>query len=172
MASGIVGALAGAVIPAGVEGFDFALTALFAVLAFEAFQSSRDLSAPLIAGGLALAAAMSNYGLPDGVSLGMVAAVLIPVGIVTVLLRALPFSMLRVLKGSPFIDFLAVLMPVGVMMILVVYTLVGHAGSPAHLASALVALVATLLLHCWKRRADVPIFVGTALYMLLVNVVF
>ena len=56
---------------------------------------------------------MSNYGLPDGVSLGMVAAVLIPVGIVTVLLRALPFSMLRVLKGSPFIDFLAVLMPVG-----------------------------------------------------------
>ena len=55
VASGIVGALAGAVIPAGVEGFDFALTALFAVLAFEAFQANRDLSAPLIAGGLALA---------------------------------------------------------------------------------------------------------------------
>ena len=55
IASGIVGALTGAVIPAGVEGFDFALTALFAVLAFEAFQANRDLSAPLIAGGLALA---------------------------------------------------------------------------------------------------------------------
>mgnify|MGYP001661427981 FL=1 len=58
VASGIVGALAGAVIPAGVEGFDFVLTALFAVLAFEAFQASRDLSAPLIAGGLALATAV------------------------------------------------------------------------------------------------------------------
>ena len=58
IASGIGGALAGAVIPAGVEGFDFALTALFAVLAFEAFQASRDLSAPLIAGSLALAAAV------------------------------------------------------------------------------------------------------------------
>ena len=58
VASGIVGALAGAVIPAGVEGFDFALTALFAVLAFEAFQASRDLSAPLIAGTLALVAAL------------------------------------------------------------------------------------------------------------------
>lgn len=46
VASGIVGALAGAVIPAG------------AVLVFEAFQASRDLSAPLIAGGLALAAAV------------------------------------------------------------------------------------------------------------------
>lgn len=55
--SGIAGALAGAVIPTGVEGFDFALTALFAVLAYEAFQTSRDLSAPLIAGTLALVAA-------------------------------------------------------------------------------------------------------------------
>ena len=54
--SGVVGALAGTVIPAGVEGVDFALTALFAVLAYEAFQASRDLSAPLIAGGLALLA--------------------------------------------------------------------------------------------------------------------
>lgn len=62
VASGIVGALAGAVIPAGVEGFDFALTALFAVLVFEAFQASRDLSAPLIAGGLALAAAVELPG--------------------------------------------------------------------------------------------------------------
>ena len=115
---------------------------------------------------------MSNYGLPDGVTLGMVAAVLIPVGIVTVLLRALPFSMLRVLKGSPFIDFLAVLMPVGVMTVLVAYTLVGYAGSPAHLAAALLALTATLLLHWWKRRADLSIFAGTGLYMALVNVVF
>ncbi|WJY98632.1 AzlC family ABC transporter permease [Corynebacterium fournieri] len=56
--SGIAGALAGAVIPAGVEGFDFALTALFAVLAYEAFQTRRDLSAPLIAGTLALVAAL------------------------------------------------------------------------------------------------------------------
>ena len=62
VASGLVGALAGAVIPAGVEGFDFALTALFAVLAFEAFQARRDLSAPLIAGGLALAAAVVPPG--------------------------------------------------------------------------------------------------------------
>ena len=80
--------------------------------------------------------------------------------------------MLRVLKGSPFIDFLAVLMPIGVMTVLVAYTLVGYAGSPAHLAFALIALVATLLLHWWKRRADLSIFAGTALYMLLVNVVF
>lgn len=56
--SGVVGALAGMAMPAGVEGVDFALTALFAVLAYEAFQATRDLSAPLIAGGLALLAAV------------------------------------------------------------------------------------------------------------------
>lgn len=115
---------------------------------------------------------MSNYGLPDGVSLGMVAAVLIPVGIVTVLLRALPFSLLRVLKGSPFIDFLALLMPVGVMTVLVAYTIVGYSDSPTRLLAAVIALSATLLLHWWKRRADVSIFAGTALFMFLVNVVF
>lgn len=114
---------------------------------------------------------MSNYGLPDGVSLSMVAAVLIPVGIVTVLLRALPFSLLRVLKDSPFIGFLAVLMPVGVMTVLVVYTLLGYSASPAYLLSALLALTVTLLLHWRKRRADLSIFAGTALYMILVNVV-
>lgn len=42
--SGIVGAIAGAVIPPDVEGLEFALTALFIVLAYEAFQSSRDAS--------------------------------------------------------------------------------------------------------------------------------
>lgn len=56
--AGIVGALAGAVIPPNIEGFDFALTALFAVLAFEAFQASRDVSAPLIAAALAVLAAL------------------------------------------------------------------------------------------------------------------
>ena len=47
----------------------------------------------------------------------MVAAVLIPVAIITVLLRALPFSFLRLLKGSPFIDFLGATMPLSLIHI-------------------------------------------------------
>lgn len=58
------------------------------------------------------------------------------------------------------------------MTVLVAYTVIGHVHSPAHLTSALVALAATLLLHRWKRRADLSIFAGTALYMVLVNLVF
>lgn len=114
---------------------------------------------------------MSPLGLPDGVTLGMAAAVIIPAGIVMFLLRALPFALTRYLKGSPFIDFLAVLMPVGVMTVLVVYTIAGEAGNPGRFWSALAALVITFALHAWKRRADVSIFVGTAAYMLLVNLV-
>ena len=56
--AGITGALAGYLLPPDLEGMEFALTALFAVLAFEAFQASNDLSAPLIAAGLALIAAL------------------------------------------------------------------------------------------------------------------
>ena len=47
--SGTVGALIGAVLPEGLTGLEFALTALFAVLAIDAFRANRDLPAPVIA---------------------------------------------------------------------------------------------------------------------------
>lgn len=55
---GIIGALVGEVIPAGIQGMEFALVALFVVLAWETFRGSRDLSLPLLAGGLALVAGL------------------------------------------------------------------------------------------------------------------
>ncbi|MBF4480281.1 4-azaleucine resistance probable transporter AzlC [Rhodococcus rhodochrous J3] len=47
--SGTVGALIGAVLPEGLAGLEFALTALFAVLALDAFRANRDVPAPVIA---------------------------------------------------------------------------------------------------------------------------
>lgn len=47
--SGIVGALAGRGLPEGLVGFEFALTALFTVLAIDAFRLNRDWSLPLSA---------------------------------------------------------------------------------------------------------------------------
>ncbi|AYA24330.1 branched-chain amino acid ABC transporter permease [Rhodococcus rhodochrous] len=47
--SGTVGALIGAVLPEGLTGLEFALTALFAVLAIDAFRANRDVPAPVIA---------------------------------------------------------------------------------------------------------------------------
>lgn len=108
------------------------------------------------------------HGLPDGVTLGIVAAVLVPVCVVTLLLRALPFAFLRALKGSPLIEFLGATMPVGVMTVLVVYTLADSSALlPAFLAGAV-----TLALHAWRRSAALSILSGTALYMVLVNLLF
>lgn len=47
--SGIIGALAGRGLPEGLVGFEFALTALFTVLAMDAFRLNRDWSLPLSA---------------------------------------------------------------------------------------------------------------------------
>jgi 4-azaleucine resistance transporter AzlC len=46
---GIVGALVGAALPMDVEGLDFALTALFVVLAIEAMSARRDVLLPVVA---------------------------------------------------------------------------------------------------------------------------
>ncbi|MGO3259085.1 AzlC family ABC transporter permease [Corynebacterium variabile] len=46
---GIVGALVGAALPKDIEGLDFALTALFVVLAIEAMSARRDVLMPVVA---------------------------------------------------------------------------------------------------------------------------
>lgn len=53
---GVVGALAGLALPPGLEGMDFALTALFIVLAWETFDMNRDWSLPILAAAFGVAA--------------------------------------------------------------------------------------------------------------------
>lgn len=53
---GIIGALAGQIIPPDVQGMEFALNALFIVLAYEALQSSRDFGAVVLAMGIGILA--------------------------------------------------------------------------------------------------------------------
>lgn len=113
--------------------------------------------------------------LPDT---GYILVALLVMGLVTVALRALPFAFVRALKNSPLFEFLGTTMPVGVMVALVVYTVFGSlgldgdgAGDPGAAWAVPIALVVTIALHWWKRNAVVSIFAGTALYMVLVNLV-
>ncbi|QRQ67668.1 branched-chain amino acid transporter permease [Corynebacterium tuberculostearicum] len=110
--------------------------------------------------------------MPAGVTLASIAAVLVPVGLVTVVLRQLPFSFVKWMKDSQFFSVLGMMMPVGVMTILVVYTVHGQSSAPGGIWAALLGVVVTFLLHLWKRDSALSIFGGTAFYMLLVNVVF
>ncbi|ALC07126.1 hypothetical protein CDES_14005 [Corynebacterium deserti GIMN1.010] len=59
---GIIGALVGQVIPDDIQGMDFALTALFVVLGWEAFKNNKDYSLPLFAITLAL---LAGFLAPD-----------------------------------------------------------------------------------------------------------
>lgn len=102
----------------------------------------------------------------------MVAAVLLPICVVTLLLRELPFSFIKALKGSQFIGLLGMTMPVGVMTVLVVYTVYGQKEAPGGILAALIGVAITAGLHWWRKSSAFSIFGGTAVYVLLVNFVF
>lgn len=112
------------------------------------------------------------YGLPEGVTLTGVLAVLLPVAVVTVALRWLPFLFVSGLRDSQFFDLLGRMMPVGVMTVLVVYTLLGQSAAPGGLWAALGGVAVTVGLHAWRRDAGLSILGGTLAYMGLVNLVF
>jgi branched-subunit amino acid transport protein AzlD len=92
---------------------------------------------------------------------------------ITWTLRALPFALLAPLRRSKVVPYLATSMPVGVMAILVVYTLRHTALTvPPYGAAVGLALAATVALHLWRRNVLLSIFGGTALHVFLASVVF
>ncbi len=110
--------------------------------------------------------------LPPGVTIANVAAVLIPVGIVTVLLRALPFGALAKVRTSKFAAWLSVAMPVGILGILVIYAVRGGSSAPGGIGGVLLVLVFTVALHLWRKDAMLSILAGTLVYVLLTNLVW
>lgn len=99
----------------------------------------------------------------------MIAAVAIG-GVITVLLRALPFAVLKPLRKSKFVQALGQWMPAGLLLILAIVMLAGELTyRPVWIV--LVASAATVVTHLLAgRRALLSIFVGTAVYVVLLNV--
>ncbi|MEV5650764.1 AzlD domain-containing protein [Nocardia sp. NPDC052254] len=85
--------------------------------------------------------------------------------VVTWSLRALPFAALTPLRTSAVVDHLGRSMPVGVMVILAVYTLRGIA--VAQLWPTAVCLAVTLGVHLWRRNAVLSVLTGTAVHVVL-----
>ncbi|AER70075.1 Branched-chain amino acid transport protein [Corynebacterium pseudotuberculosis 1/06-A] len=112
---------------------------------------------------------LAQLGLPDGVTLSSVLIVLLPAAVITFMLRWLPFSAVKLLKGSALMSMLAITMPVGVMVVLVMYTLSNARGATGGLLPALIATAVTLLLHWWRKDCGLSIIGGTVFYMFLVN---
>ncbi|KAE8763687.1 branched-chain amino acid transporter permease [Georgenia thermotolerans] len=85
---------------------------------------------------------------------------------VTYALRLAPFLALRRVRDSALVSFLGRTMPLGVMAILVVYTLssVDLTAAP-HGLPELAGVVVTAALHLWRRNALLSIVGGTGTYM-------
>ncbi|WP_127128136.1 branched-chain amino acid transporter permease [Georgenia sp. SYP-B2076] len=85
---------------------------------------------------------------------------------VTYALRLAPFLALRRVRESPVVAYLGRTMPLGVMAVLVIYTLsaVDLTAAPHGLPEAAGILV-TAGLHLWRRNAMLSIVAGTAAYM-------
>lgn len=91
-------------------------------------------------------------------------------GVITVLLRAVPFAILGKLRSSKFVRKLGAWMPVGIMLILAVVTTRNAIVSrPEIWWAAPVALAVTVIVHyATKRKTLWSVLTGTAAYVALV----
>ncbi|MFI7442762.1 branched-chain amino acid transporter permease [Nonomuraea indica] len=99
-------------------------------------------------------------------------AVLAIVFTITLALRAVPFAALRPLRASATVRQLSVWMPVGILAILAVTALHGTIAADPHAAPyALLAVAVTAGVHLASgRRTILSVGIGTAVYVVLVNV--
>ena len=92
----------------------------------------------------------------------------------TMLTRFLPFLLFPAGKSTPkFVQYLGKVLPAAVFGLLIIYCLRNvSVFTGSHGIPELLAIIAIALLHIWKRNMLLSIAGGTAVYMLLVQLVF
>ena len=107
-------------------------------------------------------------------NLGHSAALVAVMAAVTILLRFLPFLIFRADRPIPaYVVYLGHVLPPAIIGMLVVYCLKDTAVTAAPYGlPELIAAMSVVGLQVWKRNSLVSILSGTALYMLLVQLVF
>lgn len=96
-----------------------------------------------------------------------IAVAVIVVAAITFACRIAPFVLLRGRRRSPLLEFLSATMPLGVMIVLVAYTLDGVSTDPATSVPAVAGIAATAGLHLWRRAIGLSLVGGTAVYVVL-----
>lgn len=102
------------------------------------------------------------------------AALVAVMAVVTALLRFAPFAVFGGGRPTPrYILYLGRVLPCAIMAMLVVYCLRGADPlGPTHALPELLAGAAVVALQLWRKNTLLSIAGGTALYMVLVQVVF
>ena len=98
--------------------------------------------------------------------------IILVMAIGTALLRFLPFLVFRK-STPPYIAYLGKVLPPALIGMLVIYCFkdVSFAAAP-HGLPELIAAGCVVILHAWKRNSLISILGGTAIYMVLVQVIF
>ena len=95
------------------------------------------------------------------------------ISLITIVLRALPFILLKGRKTPAWIEYMGRVLPFAVIGMLVVYCLKGISfTTPAGFAPALIATAVVVLSYVWKQNTLISIISGTVIYMILVQFVF
>ena len=197
-----LGGIFGGLIHFSTEGLDFVVTAMFVVIFLEQWLKEKDHTSALAGVGISLLCLAlsgrfrsrelypSGYGrnpfgsfLPAETSgerrnaLMTLSQEIITIGMVvlgTALTRYLPFLLFPAGKPTPkYIQYLGKVLPGAVFGLLVIYSLRNVSlFSGSHGIPELLAVLAVVLLHLWKRQMLLSIAGGTILYMILVQMVF
>ena len=95
---------------------------------------------------------------------------LLVIALATQITRFLPFIIFRKQeKSSPFISYLATVLPLTVLGILVVYCLKDLTFSqPQKIINNILAITIIVVLHLWKRKVLLSILAGTLCYIILI----
>lgn len=91
----------------------------------------------------------------------------------TMATRFLPFIIFPENKTPPeIVTYLGTVLPYAVIGLLVVYCLKDAVFTKYHAFPELIAIIAVIIIHKWKKNTLLSIAVGTILYMILVQKVF
>lgn len=96
-----------------------------------------------------------------------IAIAVVVVAVITFACRIAPFALLRGRRDSALLNFLSRAMPLGVMIVLVSYTLSGVSPATSTWLPALGGIGATAGLHLWRRSIGVSLIGGTGVYIAL-----
>ena len=96
-----------------------------------------------------------------------IAVAVVVVTLITFACRIAPFALLRGRSTSPLLGFLSSAMPLGVMVVLVAYTLGDVGTTPAAWLLAVAGIAATAGLHLWRRAIGLSLIGGTGTYVVI-----
>ena len=94
-----------------------------------------------------------------------IAVAVVVVALITFACRIAPFALLRGRSTSPLLGFLSSAMPLGVMVVLVAYTLGDVGTTPAAWLPAVAGIAAGL--HLWRRAIGLSLIGGTGTYVVI-----